>query len=157
LAHQLDLVVNLLVSIWLGMGKRGKLLHVRNELMSRIDQITFDGEDVSWLSNLNADFLNMVSTRLIPSRILSKTPHHLSSPLNRARTDVKRWQHPKFASRHRQASSQLSSLASQNTDGQVRDRGEYDSQEEAEDEEDDGDGEIPRRLSNKRRNSMSIR
>lgn len=29
--------------------------------MARIDQITFGGEDASWLSNLNSDFINMVS------------------------------------------------------------------------------------------------
>jgi hypothetical protein len=29
--------------------------------MSRIDQITFGGEDASWLTNLNSDFVNMVS------------------------------------------------------------------------------------------------
>jgi hypothetical protein len=29
--------------------------------MSRIDQITFGGEDASWLTNLNSDFINMVS------------------------------------------------------------------------------------------------
>lgn len=29
--------------------------------MNRIDQITFGGEDASWLTNLNSDFINMVS------------------------------------------------------------------------------------------------